>query len=332
MSRRPFFKFYFQDFADGCRKAKMSPEQVGMYVMSLGYIWEDRGSFPDDMSLLGVRTGWGKRLCTRLVRELRASGKLVETGDGRLSNDRMVREIEAFVQVKKAAQEREEKRKSRSKETLYSRSIVALQSDYSGTTNDLFSKNRNNNNAMLGTEAAHTRSQKPEARDSEERNNLGAPKGGAQVISTTRALDPEGSAPSEDQNQTDRLDPFRRPRRLAGPDNDLTGLYGIEFQDGRLRISGGVRDDLQSEFPGVDLDAVCLKAAPKVAASKRPSREFILATIRQYAQFAIEDMAKAKAGSGSFGKSPGKKDFLAGLTSEQRALVEAQRSAKQGAH
>lgn len=160
MSRRPYFKFYFQDFLTGVGKATLTPEEVGMYVMMLGFIWEDEGATTSDIANIGVRTGWGKRLTSRLVSQLLAKKKIVDTGDGHFTNARMEKEIVAFVNVKKAAIAREEsKRKS-----VYSPTIEPLETDYRATTNNLFLKKHNKNNTTATTDGAYLRNQKPETR------------------------------------------------------------------------------------------------------------------------------------------------------------------------
>lgn len=110
--RRPYFKFYFEDFVSGCLKAGLSAEEVGMYVMSLGFIWTDNGQTPADERRLGIRTGWDTRVIRRLKQALITKGKLTED-NGLLRNARMEREIVAFVKVKKAAQDREAAKRER---------------------------------------------------------------------------------------------------------------------------------------------------------------------------------------------------------------------------
>jgi uncharacterized protein YdaU (DUF1376 family) len=90
-----------EDFLSGCRKAAMTPEQVGMYIFMLILEWTDKAPIDDDMKRLSVRTGWDKRICTRLSGELVSLGKY-HREEGHLSNDRMQSEIAIFIEKQKA--------------------------------------------------------------------------------------------------------------------------------------------------------------------------------------------------------------------------------------
>jgi uncharacterized protein YdaU (DUF1376 family) len=93
------------DFMSGCRKAAMTPEQVGMYIFMLLLEWTDKAPLEDDPKRLSVRTGWDVRIVRRLVNELVGLTKY-DREDGHLSNERMQREIAIYVTKAKAKEAR----------------------------------------------------------------------------------------------------------------------------------------------------------------------------------------------------------------------------------
>jgi hypothetical protein len=309
MSRRPYFKFYFEDFLHGCRKAAMTPEEVGMYIMQLGFIWEDEGATSADPSLIGVRTGWGKRLSTRLIQHLIAKKKLAVTADGRLTNARMEHEIGTFVAVKKAALAREEsKRKS-----VFSPTIEPLEIDYRETTNDLFSKKNNQINVHDSTDEAYTRSQKPE------------PDITPSVFQTDGSniknkIIPPPREPSVREGGIEKSS--RAPslnKRWQVPEDRLDGSQGILFEGGKLSVFNGTATGLAKDFPELDLQAVCNKAAAKIAQMKDPTHLQALTVIRQYCQYSREDTSRRSTPSRA---APSAAGMLAGLSPKYRERLE----------
>jgi uncharacterized protein YdaU (DUF1376 family) len=100
-NRTPFLMLFGEDFLSGCRKAAMTPEQVGMYIFMLILEWTDKAPLDDDMRRLSARTGWDVRICRRLTGQLVDLGKYHHE-EGHLSNDRMQSEIEHFVKKQQA--------------------------------------------------------------------------------------------------------------------------------------------------------------------------------------------------------------------------------------
>jgi hypothetical protein len=82
------------------------------------------------------------------------------------------------------------------------------------------------------------------------------------------------------------------------PKGELDGSHGITFAGGKLKVVNGTLSLLRSEFPGIDFDAVCNKAAPALAKLSYPTFEHAMATLRQYAQYAMDDAAKRTGGKG----------------------------------
>jgi uncharacterized protein YdaU (DUF1376 family) len=153
MSRRPYFKFYFEDFWAGIRKAGMTPEEVGMYVMSLGFQWQDGGRTKADPVMLGMRTGWGTKVARRLTAQLVNKDKLIEA-DGYLSNPRMEREIVAFVNLKKAALEREKAKREAATKPLRSDFVAGSCATRAPDEIDLFAEKPNEINETSSTTEA----------------------------------------------------------------------------------------------------------------------------------------------------------------------------------
>lgn len=119
------------------------------------------------------------------------------------------------------------------------------------------------------------------------------------------------------------------------PADKPDGSQGLLFENGRLSVVNGCRFSIQQDFPDIDIDGACNKAAAEIVATQRKERCELshmdcLAILRKHCQWEVD--YRKKTASQSFSKTPGKRDFLSGLTPEQRALVDAQRSAKQGAH
>ena len=94
-----------EDFMSGCRKAGMSPEQVGMYIYMLILEWTDKAPLEDDMKRLAIRCGWDVRIVKRLVAEIVDLAKYTRE-DGRLSNERMQFEIGVYVAKVRAKEEK----------------------------------------------------------------------------------------------------------------------------------------------------------------------------------------------------------------------------------
>lgn len=104
---------------------------------------------------------------------------------------------------------------------------------------------------------------------------------------------PKGAASKLDkqwQNATSRAD------KLRGRD-PMDGSKGVKLEDGMLSVVNGTKLKLCEQFPGVDIDGVCVKALPTfLTKAKReggPTPEMALAVIRQYAQYDKEALAKA---------------------------------------
>jgi uncharacterized protein YdaU (DUF1376 family) len=146
--RTPFLMLFGEDFLSGCRKSGMSPEQVGMYIYMLILEWTDKEPLDDDMRRLAVRCGWDVRIVKRLVSELVGLTKY-QRENGKLSNERMEREIAVYCAKVKAKEQRKAAHTSRVDVTqLPDSSAVAIQQladSYATAKPDLSEKPKENN-------------------------------------------------------------------------------------------------------------------------------------------------------------------------------------------
>lgn len=94
-SRPPFLPLYGDDFMSGCRKAGMTPAQVGCYIFLLLLEWADQKPLEDDMRKLSMRMGWDVRTVRTLVTQVVATGRYRKQ-DGALSNERLETEIAIY--------------------------------------------------------------------------------------------------------------------------------------------------------------------------------------------------------------------------------------------
>jgi hypothetical protein len=96
-------------------------------------------------------------------------------------------------------------------------------------------------------------------------------------------------APGAHQARTNTIDNNLDRTNNTSP---LTPQGGNEpsvvFEDGKLTVLNGTSASLAEEFPGIDLQAVCNRAAKDVIQLKTPSPNDVLAIIRSHAQTELE--------------------------------------------
>jgi hypothetical protein len=85
-------------------------------------------------------------------------------------------------------------------------------------------------------------------------------------------------------------------RAVQSIQGELDGSKGITFEYGKLIVVNGALGSLEADFPGINLQAVFNKVGTEVAKIKYPTMEQAMALIRKWAQFAVEDAAKAPTG------------------------------------
>jgi uncharacterized protein YdaU (DUF1376 family) len=97
----PYFPFYTQAWKDGTRK--LTPEQRGIYVDLLTYIYDADGPIEDDLRDLANLLRVDLRVWKRVRSELIALGK-IEASEGYLSNGRAASELDvrrSYVETKR---------------------------------------------------------------------------------------------------------------------------------------------------------------------------------------------------------------------------------------
>lgn len=77
----------------------------------------------------------------------------------------------------------------------------------------------------------------------------------------------------------------RAAKRMTG---ELDGSDGIRLENGKLTITNGRAVQFTNDFPGVDLAAVCDRAAPEVMRANYPTADQASAIIRKWARIAME--------------------------------------------
>lgn len=122
------------------------------------------------------------------------------------------------------------------------------------------------------------------------------------------------SAPESAQAKTDEADDLARQAYLDGlaikagktaksarsiqrTKGELDGSRGITLIDGKLTVVNGSAATLAEEFPGIDLTAVCNRAAPDLSKTPYPSHGDAMAVLRKWAQIAIENKASGRFGA-----------------------------------
>lgn len=114
------------------------------------------------------------------------------------------------------------------------------------------------------------------------------------------------------------------------PSDPPDGSQGLIFKNGKLTALNGFAVALQQEFEGIDLPAVCNKAAADIAKMSNPTHLQCVTALRRHCQYDL-DYRKRYGNSGTQARGP-KKDLLAGLTPEQRAAAEQALASRRGAH
>lgn len=89
----------------------------------------------------------------------------------------------------------------------------------------------------------------------------------------------------------------RSERRTKG---ELDGSKGITFENGELTVDADTERKILRKFPGVDVQAVCDKAAPEVAKMNHPSRDDAAAVIGKWARIQVENNARKPQHTGAF--------------------------------
>lgn len=85
-------------------------------------------------------------------------------------------------------------------------------------------------------------------------------------------------------------------RSIQRTKGELDGSRGITLIDGKLTVVNGSAATLAEEFPGIDLTAVCNRAAPDLSKTSYPSYGDAMAVLRKWAQIVVGDKASGRFG------------------------------------
>ncbi|KWT70737.1 hypothetical protein APY04_0798 [Hyphomicrobium sulfonivorans] len=77
----------------------------------------------------------------------------------------------------------------------------------------------------------------------------------------------------------------------------LDGSAGVEFAGGKLTVTGEPAALLQTEYPGIDLRAVCDRAGPDMARFNYPNVDDAMTVLRKWARIASESKPPGKSTS-----------------------------------
>jgi uncharacterized protein YdaU (DUF1376 family) len=336
MSRRdPWFKFYPSDWLRDTRE--LSLEQRGAYIDAICIHMERNGPIPDDMTWLAHQMHISKRKAQAIVEQLLEAKMLNRTGAG-LTNSKCEKVIaERDAQRKIAAEAAINRERTKRESALNQRRTDAEPETNQARKIDENSEKHNEINKTEadlcheeGTTRARSRNKKEDIRPIE--GPYGPSNGeGSEDFPPARAAKPraEGDASQQAYHLGEQINRGRIKLTQAERARQTEECAGIEYVGGKLSVFNGTALELIRDFPGIDLNAVCNRAAPDVAKLRNPTPDQMLAAVRRHAQFAADDANKHTRRQSIFSKP---KDLHAGLTLEQRARIEAALSAKRGAH
>lgn len=72
-----WFRFFYAVWLEDCRKAQLSPEEVGVYIEFICLMWTDQARIVDDIPTIARRLGFDVRQVKRILAQLVAKGLLV---------------------------------------------------------------------------------------------------------------------------------------------------------------------------------------------------------------------------------------------------------------
>lgn len=166
-------------------------------------------------------------------------------------------------------------------------------------------------------QATNEQQQYKDNKGTKEQGNNPSPLQGEGInIKSSRALSARaGSGKGKNRARADWL-----------PDDAPDGSHGLLFESGKLTVVNGLAAALAREFEGIDLTAVCNKAAPDIAKIPNPTHLDCVTILRRHCQYDLD--YRRRSAPNAKGQ---KRDLLAGLSPAQRALAEKALVVKRGA-
>jgi uncharacterized protein YdaU (DUF1376 family) len=310
--RDPWFKFYPADWLRDTRNLTL--EQRGAYIDSIAIQMERGESIPDDVSWLAHQLHISTRKARSLVQQL-VDAKMLLRKNGQLTNNRCEREIaerdarHANVSHSAAVRERA-KRESPLNQVPVNDEPELNQAPVSFENPEKL----NENNKTLSqsehdpgptragaraqpdtdTELEDTLSNESVSKGEKDPPAPRPPGGGA----AQERLDRRWQAVTEKAERKSSRP--RMPAALARRMGELDGSRGILFHEGKLEIAGDAADALLTDFPGLDLTAICNRASLDVAKLNSPTFEAGMSALRKAAQYALEDARREQARRANF--------------------------------
>lgn len=142
--------------------------------------------------------------------------------------------------------------------------------------------------------------------ESEEKNPLGSPKSSADLhrLAYERGL------------KTKQGTVAKSARSASRTKGELDGSQGIEFTNGKLTVMNGAAAMLASDYPGIDLEAVCDRAGPEITKMNYPTADDAMTVLRKWSRIFLDEMRKQLAPSA---KTRGQRE-----AEDHRAMLKAQ--------
>jgi uncharacterized protein YdaU (DUF1376 family) len=241
----------------------MSFELRGIYSECLDAMWDSQGQIPKDVEKLSVMLRCNPRSVRKLIPQLLAIGKLIETSIG-YYNKRMMLDILGTEELPVGAEF----------EPNSSRIHAEFESNSSGIHAE-FESNAPKN-PVVSTRVFKTQSQKKSQRED------------------AQARDPQDEVRAKEAQRL-ALNPSAAYVRPTSKAWELDGSLGLSFRLGKLSIDdAAIAETFRADFPGIDLVAVCNRAGDELAKGGAQTFERGMAAIRRHAQFAHDDRARSE--------------------------------------
>jgi uncharacterized protein YdaU (DUF1376 family) len=255
-----WFKFYPDPWIDDTRHLS----ENGRFVYFESIVWMRKldGPLPDDVRWLVCALHSDRKKVKRGLDELFADGKLIRTPDG-LINPKCMADIAARKHQRevntKTARTRTENRRSADTAQVVRGSCAVSAASETSLSNDQsindISKAPGFSLNEVGSTCARTESEKEDSK----KDSPPAPQRGNGGVAFDDD-DPARKAYLDGmKNKGGKV--AKSARAVQASTGELDGRRGILFVDGKLTVTGQPREELQSEYPDVDIDAVCVRAA-----------------------------------------------------------------------
>lgn len=241
----------------------MSFELRGIYSECLDAMWDLQGQLPKDVEKLAVMLRCNPRSVRKLIPQLVALGKLIETVSG-YYNKRMLLDILGTEELPVGPE--------------FEPNSTPIQAEFDANSSGIHAEFASNapKNPLVSTRVFKTQSQ------SQSQSQRGR----------ASARDPVDEVQAK-QSMRQALNPSSANVRYTSKNWELDGDMGVSFKLGKLTIDDpAIVAKFEAEFPGIDLAAVCNRAGDELAKGGARTFERSMAVIRRHAQFASDDKSR----------------------------------------